>query len=135
MTTLNAFRCTFSIIEDFVFQVSATISSHLVIFFLKILAISHSTSSQQLSSSSSRSSTNDLKSNEVFFLNLEDGFFGCQVNASVDVLQLFEVSKLCDGVPHCYQGSDENNPRLKCTSKLKPGAKTLPLRNLRNFKI
>lgn len=58
------------------------------------------------------------KSSEVFFLNLEDGFFGCQVNASVDVLQLFEISKLCDGTPHCYRGSDESNPNLKCTSKL-----------------
>lgn len=61
------------------------------------------------------------KSSEVFFLNLEDGFFGCQVNASVDVLQLFEISKLCDGTPHCYRGSDESNPNLKCTSKLVAG--------------
>ena len=40
-----------------------------------------------------------------------------QVNASVDVLQLFEISKLCDGVQHCYQGSDEQHAKLKCTSK------------------
>ena len=57
-------------------------------------------------------------SNEVFFVKLEDGFFGCQVNETVDVLQLFEISKLCDGSSQCWQGSDENNPRLKCTSKL-----------------
>ena len=56
-------------------------------------------------------------SNEVFFVKLEDGFFGCQVNETVDVLQLFEISKLCDGSSQCWQGSDENNPRLKCTSK------------------
>ena len=50
-------------------------------------------------------------------MNLEDGFFGCQVNASVDVLQLFEISKLCDGVAHCFGGSDEDNSRFKCSSK------------------
>ena len=62
---------------------------------------------------------NDLISprKEVFFVKLEDGFFGCQVNASVDVLQLFEISKLCDGTPQCWQGSDESNAKLKCTSK------------------
>ena len=54
---------------------------------------------------------------EVFFVKLEDGFFGCQVNASVDVLQLFEISKLCDGTSQCWQGSDELNTELKCTSK------------------
>ena len=57
------------------------------------------------------------ESSEVFFVKLEDGFFGCQVNETVDVLQLFEISKLCDGSSQCWQGSDENNPRLKCTSK------------------
>ena len=61
---------------------------------------------------------NDLSPRkEVFFVKLEDGFFGCQVNASVDVLQLFEISKLCDGTPQCWQGSDESNTKLKCTSK------------------
>ena len=62
---------------------------------------------------------NDLISprKEVFFVKLEDGFFGCQVNSSVDVLQLFEISKICDGTPQCWQGSDESNPQLKCTSR------------------
>ena len=72
------------------------------------------------SSSPSRNdliSNNLINSGEVFFLNLEDGFFGCQVNSSVDVLQLFEISKLCDGTRHCYQGSDENSPLIKCTSE------------------
>lgn len=51
---------------------------------------------------------------EVFVLNLEDGYFGCQVNESADVLQLFELSKLCDGKPHCFKGSDELTLELKC---------------------
>lgn len=54
---------------------------------------------------------------EVFFLNLEDGYFGCQVNESTDVLQLFELSKLCDGTPNCFLGSDELTKELKCTGK------------------
>lgn len=54
---------------------------------------------------------------EVFFLNLEDGYFGCQVNESTDYLQLYELSKLCDGAQDCYMGSDESRKDLKCTSK------------------
>lgn len=54
---------------------------------------------------------------EIFILNLEDGYFGCQVNESTDVLQLFELSKLCDNVPHCFHGSDEVASELKCTDK------------------
>ncbi|KAI8124767.1 Protein HEG like protein 1, partial [Lucilia cuprina] len=54
--------------------------------------------------------------NEVFFLNLEDGYFGCQVNESTDYLQLYELSKLCDGNQDCYLGSDELNKELKCTN-------------------
>uniref|UniRef100_A0A6P7FF96 Uncharacterized protein LOC114327498 n=1 Tax=Diabrotica virgifera virgifera TaxID=50390 RepID=A0A6P7FF96_DIAVI len=54
---------------------------------------------------------------EVFFLNLEDGYFGCQVNESTDVLQLFELSKLCDGTPNCFLGSDELTKELKCTGE------------------
>jgi len=56
--------------------------------------------------------------NEIFFLNLEDGYFGCQVNESVDVLQLFELSKLCDGTPECFMASDELHRELKCTGRL-----------------
>ena len=52
---------------------------------------------------------------EVFFLHLEDGYFGCQVNESIDVLQLYDVSKLCDGIPDCFLGSDENRAKLKCS--------------------
>lgn len=54
---------------------------------------------------------------EIFFLNLEDGFFGCQVNESADVLQLFDLSKLCDGSAQCFMGSDELHKELKCTGK------------------
>lgn len=54
---------------------------------------------------------------EIFVLNLEDGFFGCQVNESTEVLQLFELSQLCDGVPQCFQGSDELARDLKCTDR------------------
>lgn len=57
---------------------------------------------------------------EIFFLNLEDGYFGCQVNESTDVLQLYELSKLCDGTPNCYLGSDELRKELKCTGKCQP---------------
>ena len=105
---------------------------YLVILFLKILAFSSligfvdgqvfRSSRNSLGVRNSRTNNNirnDLtnKKREVFFVNLEDGFFGCQVNASVDILQLFEISKLCDGTPNCYLGSDESNPQLKCTSK------------------
>ena len=54
---------------------------------------------------------------EIFFLNLEDGYFGCQVNESTDVLQLYELSKLCDGTPNCFMGSDELRKELKCTGE------------------
>jgi hypothetical protein len=54
---------------------------------------------------------------EIFFLNLEDGYFGCQVNESTTVLQLFELSHLCDGTPNCFMGSDELSKELKCTSE------------------
>nr|CAD7425815.1 unnamed protein product [Timema monikensis] len=53
---------------------------------------------------------------EIFFLNLEDGYFGCQVNESTDVLQLYELSKLCDGTSDCFMASDELTKELKCTN-------------------
>lgn len=55
------------------------------------------------------------RTNEVFFLHLDDGYFGCQVNESTDVLQLYDISKLCDGISDCFLGSDENRAKLKCT--------------------
>lgn len=61
---------------------------------------------------------------EVFFLNLEDGYFGCQVNQSTDVIQLLELSKLCDGRNDCYQGTDEHRDKLKCTGeRFRPGVR------------
>ena len=54
---------------------------------------------------------------EIFFVNLEEGFFGCQVNETTEVLQIFKVEKLCDGKSDCYLGSDENQKELKCSSK------------------
>lgn len=54
---------------------------------------------------------------ETFFLNLEDGYFGCQVNESVEFLQIYDISRLCDGLNDCYFGSDEKRRELKCTSK------------------
>lgn len=66
--------------------------------------------------SQTRRSAGRLK-REVFFLNLEDGYFGCQVNESTDYLQLFELSRICDGRPDCFMGSDEQSKELKCTGK------------------
>ena len=54
---------------------------------------------------------------EIFFVNLEEGFFGCQVNETLEVLQIFKIEKLCDGTSDCYLGSDENQKELKCSSK------------------
>jgi len=54
---------------------------------------------------------------EIFILNLEDGYFACQVNDSTDFLQLFELSRLCDGKPQCFKGSDELHADLKCTDR------------------
>lgn len=72
---------------------------------------------QTLSQSKSRRGVGFGSSREVFFLNLEDGYFGCQVNQSTDYVQLYELSKLCDGAQDCYMGSDELRKELKCTSK------------------
>lgn len=54
---------------------------------------------------------------EIFLLNLEDGYFGCQVNESQDFLQLFELSRLCDGQTQCYLGTDEMVAPLKCNNR------------------
>jgi hypothetical protein len=73
-------------------------------------------SSQALSQFSSRKNLFGNR-HEVFFLNLEDGYFGCQVNESVEFLQIYELSRLCDGLQDCYMGSDELRKELKCTSE------------------
>lgn len=60
---------------------------------------------------------NKLVQQEIFLLNLEDGYFGCQVNESQDFLQLFELSRLCDGQAQCYGGTDEIVTQLKCNQR------------------
>lgn len=86
---------------------------HINVFFVPFFFIS---SSFQQALSQNRISNTRLK-REIFFLNLEDGYFGCQVNESTDYLQLFELSKLCDGHQDCFMSSDELAKELKCTSK------------------
>ena len=66
-----------------------------------------------------RVSSQFSRGKEVFFVNLEEGFFGCQVNETAEVLQIFKINKLCDGVSDCFRGSDENSKELKCSSKWK----------------
>lgn len=61
---------------------------------------------------------------EIFLLNLEDGYFGCQVNSSQDFLQLFELSRLCDGQAQCYLGTDELETPLKCKNRSHCGTHT-----------
>lgn len=75
-----------------------------------------STSPAVVSNSRARAAP-PAKPTEIFFLNVEEGYFGCQVNESTDVLQLYDISKLCNGVPECFLGSDENRAQLKCTSE------------------
>ncbi|CAB0029718.1 unnamed protein product, partial [Trichogramma brassicae] len=41
---------------------------------------------------------------------------GAQRDLSTDVLQLLQLSKLCDNHIDCFQGSDEHRDRLKCTN-------------------
>lgn len=83
---------------------------------LDLQAINADSLFQALSQYSSRKNIFGNK-HEVFFLNLEDGYFGCQVNDSTEFLQLYELSKLCDGTQDCFMGSDELRKELKCTSK------------------
>lgn len=39
------------------------------------------------------------------------------MNESVEFLQIYDLSRLCDGLQDCYMGSDEKRKELKCTSK------------------
>ena len=61
-----------------------------------------------------------LPTSEVFWLNIDEGYFACQVNASEKYLKLFKLSRLCDGVQDCYQASDELTEILKCSEKCQP---------------
>lgn len=76
-----------------------------------------------------------LVEQEIFLLNLEDGYFGCQVNASQDFLQLFELSRLCDGQPQCYLGSDELDLQLKCRARDKCDASVVNNSNSTNEEL
>ena len=61
-----------------------------------------------------------LPTNEVFWLNLEEGYFACQLNDSSKFLKLFHLSRLCDGHTDCYGGSDELEKELKCSQDCEP---------------
>ena len=61
--------------------------------------------------------TKVLPTTEVFWLNIEESYFACQVNASEKYLKIFKLSRLCDGNEDCYQGSDELSENHKCSSK------------------
>lgn len=94
---------------------SGSVQSKRLIHFFFIFSLFFLLSSKQ--AQSQRISNTRLK-RERFILNLEDGYFGCQVNESTEYLQIFELSKLCDGHADCYRSSDELADELKCTSKL-----------------
>ena len=54
-----------------------------------------------------------LPTEELFWLNLEEGYFACQLNQSENFLKIFKLSRLCDGREDCYQGSDELSDDLR----------------------
>ena len=54
-----------------------------------------------------------LPTEELFWLNLEEGYFACQLNQSENFLKIFKLSRLCDGKGDCYQGSDELTDELR----------------------
>ena len=60
--------------------------------------------------------TRVLPTAELFWLNLEEGYFGCQINGSDKYVKIFKLSRLCDGVPDCYRASDELKDHLKCSA-------------------
>ncbi|OQV25204.1 Fibrillin-1 [Hypsibius exemplaris] len=71
-------------------------------------------------SSSSYPITLPKGSREVFVVNFELGFFACQLNASSDFLEVYSLSKLCDGVPDCFSGTDENRDYVPCSGECAP---------------
>lgn len=64
--------------------------------------------------------THVLPTAELFWLNIEEGYFACQVNSSEKYLKIFRLSRLCDGIVDCYEGSDELGDALKCSTSCSP---------------
>ena len=54
-----------------------------------------------------------LPTQELFWLNLEEGYFACQLNQSEKFLKIFKISRLCDYKEDCWQGSDELYDELR----------------------
>ena len=61
-----------------------------------------------------------LPTEELFWLNLEEGYFACQLNESEKFLKIFRISRLCDYKEDCYKGSDELQKDLRCSSECDP---------------
>jgi EGF domain len=64
--------------------------------------------------------THVLPTTELFWLNIEEGYFACQVNSSEKYLKIFRLSRLCDGIVDCFEGSDELGDALKCSRGCSP---------------
>ena len=54
-----------------------------------------------------------LPTQELFWLNLEEGYFACQLNQSEKFLKIFKISRLCDYKEDCWRGSDELYDELR----------------------
>jgi len=61
-----------------------------------------------------------LPTEELFWLNLEEGYFACQLNESEKFLKIFRISRLCDYKEDCYKGSDELQKDLRCSTGCDP---------------
>jgi len=61
-----------------------------------------------------------LPTDELFWLNLEEGYFACQLNESEKFLKIFRISRLCDYKEDCYKGSDELQKDLRCSTDCDP---------------